>query len=76
MGWTLAGLEQPTVSRGLIWWALVFLATIAMTNLLSLLVRVPMPRPPQWVMLPLFASITAVLIAAARVRTSPPGGHS
>jgi hypothetical protein len=76
MGWTLAGLEQPTVWRGLIWWALVFAATIAMTNLLSLLVRVPMPRPPQWVILPLFASITAVLIAAARFRTSPPGGHS
>jgi hypothetical protein len=76
IGWTLAGLAQPSLTRGLIWWALVFLATIAMTNLLSLLVGVPMPRPPQWVMLPLFASISALLIAAARVRTSRLGGHS
>jgi hypothetical protein len=76
MGWTLAGLEQPTVSRGLIWWALVFLATITMTNLLSLVVGVPMPHPPQWVMLPLFASIAAVLITAARTTSSSLGGHS
>jgi hypothetical protein len=74
MGWTLGGLRHPTVSGGLIWWTLVFMATIAMTNMLSLLVGVPMPRPPQWAMLPLFASLTLVLIASVQLRAQPTGG--
>ena len=66
MGWTLGGIGPVTVSRGLIWWALVFMTTIAMSPLLSLLVGVPMPRPAQWWMLPMFTSMTLVLVTAGR----------
>lgn len=66
MGWMLGGMGDATISRGLIWWSLVFLATIAMTPLLSLLVGVPMPRPAQWWMLPMFTSMTLALVVAAR----------
>jgi hypothetical protein len=66
MGWTLGGFRRPTVARGVTWWALVFIATITMTPLLSLLVGVPMPQPAHWWMLPMFTSMTLSLMAAAR----------
>lgn len=66
IGWMLAGLGVPTVARGVGWWALVFAAVVAMTRLLSYLVGVPMPRPPQWVMLPIFTSIMLALMIGAR----------
>jgi hypothetical protein len=66
MGWTLGGIGPVTVSRGLIWWALVLMATIAMSTLLSLLVGVPMPRPAQWWMLPMFTSMALVLVTAGQ----------
>jgi len=66
MGWMLAGLGVPTIQRGVAWWALMFGAIVAMTRMLSYLVGVPMPRPPQWVILPIFASIMLALIIGTR----------
>jgi hypothetical protein len=66
MGWMLGGTGRTTVSRGLMWWALVFITTITMSPLLSLLVGVPMPQPAQWWLLPMFTSITLVLVAGTR----------
>jgi hypothetical protein len=76
MGWMLAGIGHATVSRGVIWWALVLLATITMTPLLSLLAGVPMPQPAQWWMLPMFTSMTLALMAARKTRWSQIRGDS
>ena len=74
MGWRLAGFGVPTVMRGIAWWALMFAAIVAMTRMLSYLVGIPMPRPPQWVMLPIFTSIMlALIIGARRIRTTQLG---
>ena len=70
MGWMLGGIGRATVLRGLLWWALVFLTTITMSPLLSLLVGVPMPRPAQWWMVPMFTSMTLALAAVTRTRWS------
>lgn len=66
IGWMLAGFRAPTIWCGVAWWALMFMAIVCMTRLLSYLVGVPMPRPPQWVMLPIFTSIMLALIIGAR----------
>ena len=66
IGWTLAGLRMPTVPLGVGWWALMFAAIVAMTRILSYLVGVPMPRPPQWIILPIFTSIMLALVINAR----------
>ena len=65
-GWMLASFGLPTIIRGVGWWALMFAAIVTMTRMLSYLVGVPMPRPPQWVMLPIFTSIMLALIIGAR----------
>jgi hypothetical protein len=66
IGWALAGFSSPTIQRGVAWWALMFAAIVVMTRMLSYLVGVPMPRPPQWVILPIFTSIMLALIIGAR----------
>ena len=66
MGWMLAGFGKPTVQRGVAWWALMFTAIVTMTRLLSYFAGVPMPRPPQWAILPIFTSIMLALIVGAR----------
>jgi hypothetical protein len=66
MGWLLAGLGSPTISRGIAWWALILAAIVAMTRLLSLLVGIPMPRPPEWAALPLFTAMMIALAIGAR----------
>ena len=71
MGWTLARLGTTTLTRGAAWWALVFVATIAMTRILSNLVGVPMPRPPEWTILPIFGSIMLALVIGARRMHKP-----
>ena len=68
-GWMLAGFGRPSITRGAAWWALMFAATIAMTRMLSYLVGVPMPRPPQWVILPIFTSMMLALMIAQRRST-------
>lgn len=64
-GWVLAGLGPVTVTRGTGWWALVFAAIVAMTRVLSNVIQIPMPRPPQWVIVPLFASMMFMLVIAS-----------
>lgn len=66
MGWTLAGLGTPTVTRGLGWWALMFAAAITLTGLLTSLIQVRMLPAPQWAMLPLFGVTALALVTAAR----------
>lgn len=71
MGWTLAAFGHPTVPRAFGWWALSFAATISLTRIFWLIVQVPMPRTPQWLMPALFVSIACALaINAIRSRHS------
>jgi hypothetical protein len=70
-GWLLAGFGIPTITRGAAWWTLVFAAIVAMTRMLSYLVGIPMPRPPQWVILPIFASVMLALMIGARTIRKP-----
>jgi len=73
-GWMLASFGKPTVTRGVAWWTLMFAAIVAMTRLLSYLVGVPMPRPPQWVMLPIFTAIMlALMFGSRRIRITQLG---
>jgi hypothetical protein len=71
MGWMLAGLARPTIGRGIAWWGLMFTAVVAMTRILSYLIGVPMPRPPQWVMPAVFVAVTAALAMHA-IRSHKP----
>ena len=71
MGWTLAGLGRATVPRAFGWWALVFMATITLTRIFWLVVQVPMPRTPQWLMPTLFVFVAVALgVNAIRSRRS------
>jgi hypothetical protein len=61
IGWMLAGLGHATVPRAFGWWALVFVATITLTRIFWLVVRVPMPRIPEWLMPALFTFVACAL---------------
>jgi hypothetical protein len=65
MGWTLAGLGPVTLSRAAMWWALMFLATLAFGVMPRALTGVAMPILPHTYALPLFGVITVALVAAS-----------
>jgi len=68
MGWTLAGFGNATIGRAFGWWALVFMATITLTRIFWLVVQIPMPRTPQWLMPALFVAV-ACLLAVHSIRS-------
>jgi len=68
MGWTLAGFGNATIGRAFGWWALVFMATITLTRIFWLVVQIPMPRTPQWLMPALFVAV-AWLLAVHSIRS-------
>lgn len=62
IGWTLAGFGNATIGRAFGWWALVFMATITLTRIFWLVVQVPMPRTPPWLMPALFVAVACALV--------------
>jgi hypothetical protein len=65
MGWTLAGLAAPTVTRAMLWWALMAAATLMLSATPGLFMRIAVNRLPYWTTVPIFAAVTAVLIVAS-----------
>jgi hypothetical protein len=73
MGWTLAGLSTPTVSRALLWWMLVYVTTLGFGGLLASVVGEMSfwnGRIQHWMAVPVFTLMTASLMLAARRSTS------
>jgi hypothetical protein len=70
MGWTLAGLAAPTVTRAMLWWALMATAMLALSTTPRVFMRYAGSPLPNWSTLPIFAAVTAALIIARR-RTPP-----
>jgi hypothetical protein len=72
MGWTLAGLAAPTVSRAMLWWALMAAATLMLSATPGLFVRIAVNRLPYWTTVPIFAAVTAALIIASSRKPPTP----
>jgi hypothetical protein len=69
MGWTLAGMGSPSIPRALVWWVLMYKATLAFGGLLTFGVGEMSfwnARIQFWMAIPVIAAITGSLILASR----------
>jgi hypothetical protein len=65
MGWTLAGLAVPTVTRAMLWWVLMVTAMLAVNSTPRIFMRYAGNPLPYWAAVPIFAAVTAALIVAS-----------
>ena len=70
MGWTLAGLSAATLTRAILWWALMTAAMLTLTATPGLFMRIAVYRFPYWASVPIFTTVTAALIIASWRRHS------
>jgi hypothetical protein len=70
MGWTLGGLGAPTVTRAMLWWALMAAAMLALSATPGLFMRNAVNRIPYWTTVPIFVAVTVALLIASW-RTPP-----
>ena len=75
MGWTLAGMGSPSISRAMAWWMLMYVTTLAFGGLLASVVGEMSfwnARIQYWMAMPVIAVITGSLIVASRRRPNAP----
>jgi len=69
MGWTLAGMGSPSISRAMTWWLLMYLMTLGFGGLLASVVGEMSfwsARIQYWIAIPAITAMTASLMLAAR----------
>ena len=69
MGWTLAGMGSPSISRAMTWWLLMYLMTFGFGGLLASVVGEMSfwsARIRYWIAIPAITAMTASLMLAAR----------
>jgi hypothetical protein len=73
MGWTLAGLAAPTLTRAILWWGLMAAAMLTLSATPGLFMRIAVHRLPYyWLTVPIFAAVTAALSVASWKRPPTP----
>lgn len=74
IGWNLAGVIRPTVTRALVWWGVAWFAMVAMDGRLAMLFRVAnFQRLPWWAMpVAAGAAALALIVANRRSRVQEP----
>ena len=68
IGWILAGLVQPTMTRAIVWWAVTWFAMLAVDGRISSLVGVGNFRRPAWWALPVMTAIAALALTIVSTR--------
>lgn len=69
IGWNLAGVVTPTVTRAVVWWGVAWFAMLAMDGRIAWVLWLSNFRRPAWWVLPMMAGIAALALMLANRRS-------